>query len=152
MDPNEWLEVDPTSPSGLRWKKKRNGRSMAGSPAGHLDNRGYWVVCLDFKKHLVHRLVLELSGNPCPAPELQADHINRIRSDNRLENLRWVTRSQNELNKASRSQTGFKWVQPTAQGFRFQTRAKGRVIRARGITASEAFYRGLAKRLEVSWI
>ena len=93
MDPNEWLEVDPTSPSGLRWKKKRNGRSNGWIASGHLDNRGYWVVCLDFKKHLVHRLVLELSG-VLPKSELQADHINRIRSDNRLENLRWVTRSQ----------------------------------------------------------
>ena len=148
----EWLEVDPTSPSGLRWKKRRNGRSLAGSPAGYLENHGYWVVSFDFKKHLAHRLVLELSGQPCPAPKLEADHVNRNRSDNRLENLRWVTRGQNTLNRACRSQTGFKWVQPTPQGFRFESKVRGSVVKARGLTPEQAFYRGIAKRLEVSWI
>jgi len=45
------------------------------------------------KWFLVHRLVL---GAFKPTEEdLECDHINHIRTDNRLENLRWVTTSQN---------------------------------------------------------
>ena len=42
----------------------------------------------------VHRLVLETFVGPCPA-EMEALHANDIRDDNRLENLRWGTRSEN---------------------------------------------------------
>ena len=39
----------------------------------------------------IHRLVLE-NFKPCDnAAELHADHINRNRMDNRLENLQWLT-------------------------------------------------------------
>lgn len=38
---------------------------------------------------LAHRLVLEAFVGPCP-PGYECDHINEIRDDNRLENLRWM--------------------------------------------------------------
>lgn len=34
---------------------------------------------------------------------LDVDHINRVRSDNRASNLRWVTRSENLANRVTRS-------------------------------------------------
>ena len=44
---------------------------------------------------LVHRLILE-TFNPCQLDGFfTVDHINGIRTDNRLENLRWLTRSTN---------------------------------------------------------
>ncbi len=44
----------------------------------------------------VHRLVLwAFEGHP---KGRQCDHINRVRDDNRLENLRWVTRKENMKN------------------------------------------------------
>lgn len=42
----------------------------------------------------VHRLVLEAFVGPCP-PEHEACHFNDERLDNRLENLRWGTSSEN---------------------------------------------------------
>lgn len=42
----------------------------------------------------VHRLVLEAFVGPCP-PGMEACHWNDIPDDNRLENLRWDTRSAN---------------------------------------------------------
>lgn len=46
---------------------------------------------------LLHRVVAELFvPNPDNKPEI--DHINCIKTDNRAENLRWVTRSENMLN------------------------------------------------------
>ena len=43
---------------------------------------------------LVHRAVLEAWGYPRPAG-YQCDHINGNSSDNRLENLEWVTKEEN---------------------------------------------------------
>ena len=46
------------------------------------------------QKYRVHRLILETFVGPCP-PGMEACHGNGIRTDNRLENLRWDTRKAN---------------------------------------------------------
>ena len=65
------------------------------------NSKGYFQVSLvKFGKQKVfkiHRLVAETfipnpEGKPC------IDHINTIRSDNRVENLRWVTHEENNNN------------------------------------------------------
>ncbi len=48
------------------------------------------------KRCRVHRLVLEAFIGPCPKSH-EANHLNGIKSDNRIENLEWVTRSENTL-------------------------------------------------------
>lgn len=59
---------------------------------------GYILVALHNKNKIqyetIHRLVAShFIPNPDNKPEI--DHINTIRSDNRVDNLRWVTRSEN---------------------------------------------------------
>ena len=46
----------------------------------------------------VHRIVAE-TFIPNPENKSEVDHINRIRNDNRVENLRWVTRLENAQNR-----------------------------------------------------
>lgn len=66
-----------------------------------INSLGYAKVTLykDGKRKIfsVHRLVAE-AFIPNPENKPCIDHVNCIRSDNRLENLRWVTHSENNLN------------------------------------------------------
>lgn len=68
-----------------------------------LDTRGYYVVTLGraFQSKKVHHLVLLAFVGPRPKG-YQCDHINTIRTDNRLENLHWVTPSGNQCNPVTR--------------------------------------------------
>ena len=71
--------------------------------AMHPNNKGYLqvhMICINGKaKHeLVHRLVaLAFIDNPTGKPEV--DHIDKDRQNNRADNLRWLTKSENNQNK-----------------------------------------------------
>lgn len=65
---------------------------------GWENSRGYLQVRYQGKQYIVQRLVGECHvPNPEHKPEI--DHINRDRKDNRVENLRWVDRSENNKNR-----------------------------------------------------
>ena len=63
--------------------------------------RGYLTVILtkdgNQKLHYVHRLV-GIAFIPNPTGKEQINHINEQKEDNRVENLRWVTRKENQNN------------------------------------------------------
>lgn len=59
----------------------------------------YRVVTIKGKEYRVHRLVMEAFHGPCP-DGMEVDHKNRIRHDNRLENLTYCTHTENMHNTA----------------------------------------------------
>lgn len=75
-------------------KAWRGGTARAGSVAGSL-NKGYLLITIDGKRYRAHRLAW-LYVHGCMPKEI--DHINGNRSDNRIINLRNVTRSENSKN------------------------------------------------------
>lgn len=61
-------------------------------------NGGYLILVRQRRAIKVHYLVAEVFLTQ-PEGTTEIDHINRNRQDNRVENLRWVSRSQNAHNK-----------------------------------------------------
>ncbi|MCK5127694.1 MAG: HNH endonuclease [candidate division Zixibacteria bacterium] len=69
-----------------------------GDRVGNKINKGYVMVAVDNKRYPEHRLVwLYFNGK---LPYGQIDHINHIRDDNRIENLRDVPYIENHKNKS----------------------------------------------------
>ena len=67
-------------------------------------SKGYLTVNIDKKNYRKHRFIaLQWIPNPDNLPCI--DHINHIRTDNRISNLRWVSYLQN-ANNNSKSSTG----------------------------------------------
>lgn len=92
----------------LFWKKpgpnKRTDR-----PAGAVNRNGYRRIKYMYKLYAVHRLVWTYHGND---PVDFIDHINGDVLDNRIENLRAATHSQNCMNRRQRcdNKSGIKGV------------------------------------------
>lgn len=93
----------------IRWKVPRN-RMLAGKIAGWPDNNGYIRILVDGKKHWAHHVAWAMYHGEW-SPHL-VDHKNHNKSDNRIENLRPATYSQNSQNKrvSKRNKFGLKGV------------------------------------------
>ena len=101
------LKSDPHT--GQVHRKLRSGEWSPQKP--YLRN-GYRAVGWAHKGQNVNskvcHIVLETHGYPRPSPDHHCDHKNRIKTDDWLENLHWVTRSQNNANRDKSDWTGEK--------------------------------------------
>ena len=67
-----------------------------------LTGAGYFRVVLNKIDYLKHRLIAEqFLHNDDPVNKTEVDHISRDRTDYHIENLRWVTHSENNKNRSS---------------------------------------------------
>ncbi len=94
----ELLKYDPET-GVFVWRISRS-RMKAGGVAGHVGVLGYRRILIDGKLYLSHRLAwFYVYGY---FTENEIDHINRVRDDNRIGNLREVSRSCNAINSGIR--------------------------------------------------
>lgn len=103
VEAKELFQYDPIT-AKLYWATDR-GPAKKGAEAGSLHSEGYRVVCVNRKRYYAHRIIWLISTGAFPAEGLDIDHINGDRLDNRLCNLRTVTRSENNQNM-KRGRTG----------------------------------------------
>ena len=82
----------------LRWKTSPSNNVKAHSIAGGIDGYGYVRLSLAGKPWAAHRLIWTMLIGDIPAC-MDVDHINGVRHDNRLINLRVVTRGENNQNQ-----------------------------------------------------
>lgn len=85
----------------LYWKKANSNRRKIGKKIGNQHPKNKYIQFVyKGKLYMVHRLIWLWHGNEL-IDGLEIDHINRNRSDNRIENLRQVSKSINNANKKS---------------------------------------------------
>ena len=89
--------LDFSAESGVfTWKVRRCYRALAGSVAGTINTRGYVHILVCGRKYLAHRLAWFYVHGTWPLAQI--DHINMVKTDNRISNLREATNSQNHGN------------------------------------------------------
>jgi hypothetical protein len=66
---------------------------------GQFDKNGYVTIAIDRVKHQAQRLAWLYMTGSHPGEGMHIDHINRVKDDNRWENLREATPLQNSHNR-----------------------------------------------------
>lgn len=121
----------------------------------YIDKNGYRKVhiCKDSKTKnvMIHRLVcMTFIENPRNLPEV--NHINGIKDDNRVENLEWCTRSENEQhaydNGLAKGQPGH--LRPMAKPIRLIHLATNKMLQFGCIADCARFFIGKQKNLEAA--
>ena len=92
-----------------------------GDVAGWKDELGYVYVRVNGKLIPAHRIIWEMHYGKIPEG-MEIDHINHITDDNRIENLRLVTRKDNcknvSMSKSNKSGVvGVSWCKRTCKWF-----------------------------------
>ena len=106
---------DYRSDGFLIWKVHKASRAKIGDVAGTKVTNYYSAVSVDYQRYYTHIVIwLWHKGY---MPEGEVDHINRIKSDNRIENLREVSKQCNMRNtgnqKNNRSGVKGVWSHPS---------------------------------------
>lgn len=90
----EYLSYCPDS-GIIHWLKSPTAVVKPGSIAGRVDSKGYISLHFRRKKFKAHRVAFAIQYGRWPEV---IDHINGIKTDNRLDNLRECTHEQNMQN------------------------------------------------------
>jgi hypothetical protein len=137
MDKIEYSKYLRYEDGKLYWIAKsapNANRVKIGDEAFRYDEYGYKRITVNKKNTTCHRVVWEMHNGAIPKG-MCIDHINRVRDDNRIENLRLVTQSQNALNSKLKSTntTGIKGLcllknPKLTNGIFWQANFRGKVL------------------------
>jgi len=99
------ISYDPAAGT-FRWKIEGN-KKVLGAEVGTQYKNGYNMITVNGVRYRAGRLAWFLSYNYWPR---EIDHINRIKSDDRLVNLREVSHSKNMTNVRTRAISGIRGI------------------------------------------
>ena len=135
----EVLHYDPGT-GVFRWRKHLSNRTKGSRKAGSAHSKGYRRIRIEGRLYFSHRLAWMYVHGRWPVHLI--DHINGIRSDNRIVNLREATPDQNESNRGANrnNPTGFKGVHRDKRDGRYYASimANGVTRRLGGFSSAEA--------------
>lgn len=139
------LKIDPTSPTGLRWKVN-HWKMKAGDVAGCVKNTGHCIVNFYGKRFHVHRIVWAIHNQADPGLNT-IDHIDRNPSNNTPENLRLATHEGQLRNIKRRKSKYGRGVKKVGNRYYARINIKGKDVSLGGFsTQEEAFQKAESVR------
>lgn len=121
----DFVAYEPST-GRLTWRVS-SSRAKVGHAAGHIDAHGYLRVRINGVNYLQHRLAWFIVHGEWPKGQI--DHINGVRDDNRIVNLRDVNgtiNNQNERHARKNSSTGLLGISPHKDKFKAQIKKDGK--------------------------
>jgi len=118
------LDYNPET-GDITWRVCRRPRTKAGDLAG-CTVQGYRRIGIKNEKTvncLAHRIAWALHYGEDPHPH-ELDHIDRNPLNNRIENLRKVTPSENNMNRDAYSNSGEKYIHKRGKGHHIVVKRK----------------------------
>lgn len=115
---------------------QRANSAKVGQRAGCLKHDGYRHIQIFGERYMEHRVVWLWVHGRWPHPEI--DHINRSRDDNRIANLREVTRSENMRNTVRKSSAPRPYVRARGKRFYAYANVGKRQIHLGAFSSAEA--------------
>lgn len=109
------------------WKPRKGCRSDR--PLGTGNGNGYLSITVDGVRHYSHRLAWVYMWGDIPTPYI--DHVNGVRDDNRIENLRPATPAENQRYRSTpqkNSRSGVIGVSWHAHGGKWQVHKHKRYL------------------------
>lgn len=95
----ELFNYDPDT-GEIIWKRVSHRERLEGKLAGTPHKNGYIQITVDGGRFLAHRLAWFYVYNCWPKDQI--DHANRIKTDNRITNLREASNAENQQNQTAK--------------------------------------------------
>lgn len=123
---NELFHYDS---GNLIWRiePRKRGKLLIGQKAGHKGHLGYWIVSWNGQQYRANILIWILHNGSVTR---EIDHIDRNKLNNKIENLRETTSSQNNRNKSIKgnSTSQFKGVRKRKNRWHAELRVDGKKL------------------------
>ena len=119
---HELFRYDPET-GNLVWRTTKSAKAIAGSVAGSINAKGHVNLQVDRKMYAAHQVVYLMHHGYIPD---EIDHCNRDKTDNRIENLRPATSSQNKGNIGllRNNQSGYRGVSQNSRSGKWHAQIK----------------------------